>query len=175
MWLIDFLFGKKQHSGETQASQDSDANAVQAPGTRIAYSSDLVPQLKEDHRRLLETFGLINTAFSRNDLVSTAKYLEDFRGGVLAHLLTENIRFYIYLEHAFAQDLESFNLMHGFRQEMDTIGKAVLAFLTKYKDIDTQPNLAVSFGKDLENVGGILSERIKREEETLYPLYLPSY
>jgi hypothetical protein len=58
---------------------------------------------------------------------------------------------------------------------MDGIGKAVLAFLSKYRDLDTQPNLAVSFRSDLDAVGKVLVERIEREESTLYPLYLPAY
>ncbi|HET7775092.1 MAG TPA: hemerythrin domain-containing protein, partial [Azospira sp.] len=73
------------------------------------------------------------------------------------------------------QDVESFELMRGFRHEMDAIGKAVLAFLSKYKDIGTQANLAASFGGDLQQVGDVLVNRIRREEETLYPLYLPAY
>jgi regulator of sigma D len=105
----------------------------------------------------------------------TAKHLKDFRHGIQSHLLVENVRFYIYLEHSLQQDPESLSMVHGFRQEMDSIGKAVLAFLNKYKDIDTHSDFAVPFGKDLEEVGAILIARIKREEETLYPLYLQTY
>jgi len=177
MWLIDFLFGKKEKQAAPQKRVEKPSeDPGQAPGTRISYSPDLIPQLKDDHRRLLELFGTISEAFSRNDLPATSRLLEEFRGGILSHLLTENVRFYIYLEHALRhEDQESFNLMHHFRHEMDTIGKSVLAFFAKYQNIDKQPGLALSFGKDLENVGAILVERIKREEETLYPLYLPVY
>ncbi|MCL2830232.1 MAG: hemerythrin domain-containing protein [Betaproteobacteria bacterium] len=176
MWLIDFLFGRKRKQAESQESQESGTDSGQAPGTRIAYSPDLIPQLKGDHQRLLEIFAMISEAFTNNDLAATSRLLEEFRGGILGHLLTENVRFYIYLEHALRQeDQESFNLIHHFRHEMDTIGKSVLAFFSKYQNIDKQPGLALSFGKDLENVGAILVERIRREEETLYPLYMPVY
>ena len=175
MWLFDFLFGKKRRDTQQQSFQTSNGVPIHAPGTQISYNADLIPQLKAEHQQLLELFGMINMAFSRDDLQLTAKLLEDFRRGIQSHLLTENIRFYIYLEHSLTQDLESMSLMHGFRQEMDTIGKAVLSFLSKYKDIGTRPDFAIPFRKDLEDVGKILVDRITREEETLYPLYFPTY
>lgn len=174
MGFWNFLFdGRKAAADTTEAT----AAPVTAPaqGTQIAFNSQLVPKLQQDHQRLLALFGEIGRVFQANDLSATAARLEDFRGAVLDHLMTENIRFYIYLEHSLRQDVESFELMRGFRHEMDAIGKAVLAFLSKYKDIGTQANLAASFGGDLQQVGDVLVNRIRREEETLYPLYLPAY
>jgi len=175
MWLIDFLFGKKRKDSQQQAPQERAPAPRHAPGTQISYSPDLIPQLKGEHQQLLELFGMVNNAFAKNDLALTAKFLENFRRGIQSHLLTENIRFYIYLEHSLGQDLESLSLMHDFRQEMDTIGKNVLSFLSKYKEIGSRPDFAIPFATDLETVGKILVDRIKREEETLYPLYFPIY
>jgi regulator of sigma D len=124
---------------------------------------------------LLEVFGMISTAFSKNDLPLTAKFLDDFRGKIQAHLLTENIRFYIYLEHSLTNDTASSAMVHDFRQEMDEIGKAVLAFLMKYREIATRPDYAIPFSKDLEQIGKVLVDRIRREEDTLYPLYFRVY
>lgn len=176
--LFDFLFGKKRPP-ETEAGRVSPqpmaAAGGQAPGTHIAYHPNLIDQLKADHQKLLGIFGNILTAFKAGDLAGTANLLEEFRGDIQGHLLTENVKLYIYLEHALRQDEESHSLVHGFRHEMDGIGKAVLAFLGKYKNIASQPDLAASFGPELEQIGEALVARIKREEETLYPLYLPAY
>ena len=146
-----------------------------APGTNIRFSPDLVAHLEADHQKLLQIFTDIGNSFTATDLPATVHHLEDFRGAIQAHLLTENVRLYIYLEHALAQDAESHALIHEFRLEMAGIGKAVLAFLGKYKELAAQPNLATSFGADLSAVGKVLMERIQREESTLYPLYLPAY
>jgi len=66
-------------------------------------------------------------------------------------------------------------MVHNFRQKMDVIGKAALAFLDKYQEIGTRPDFFIPFKKDLENIGKVLVDRIRREEETLYPLYFRVY
>lgn len=178
--ILDFLFGKKKAQKELPSATQPVAAPIQptqvtAPGTNIRYSPELVSHLEADHRHLLQIFTAIGTAFSASDLPATVKHLEEFRGAIQAHLLTENVRLYIYLEHALAQDAESHALIHEFRLEMADIGKAVLGFLGKYRELAAQPNLAQSFGNDLSAVGKVLVERIHREESTLYPLYLPAY
>jgi len=178
--FLDFLFGKKKQqdpapSAPQPAPVQSKPATATAPGTNIAYSADLVSHLEADHQKLLQIFTAIGSAFNAGDLATTVQYLDDFRGAIQSHLLTENVRLYIYLEHALAQDADSHALIHEFRLEMDGIGKAVLAFLGKYRQMETQANLAESFGSDLNAVGKVLAERIRREESTLYPLYLPAY
>jgi len=175
MWFFDFLFGKKKERRKTQTHAESDSGQDQAPGTMLAYRPDLIPQLTADHQRLLTIFGWISAALTSNDLASVGKHLDTFRKEILAHLMSENLYLYVYLEHVSRhKSHERFKLVHRFRREMDTIGKVVLAFLAKYQDIGTQPHLASSLGKDLEAIGPTLVERIKLEEEALYPLYLPT-
>ena len=175
--FLDFLFGKKELKPQAAPAPlpPIEAYRAPAPGTSIGYSPDLVPHLEADHVKLAEIFTAIGRAFNAGDLALTVRHMTHFRTVIQAHLLTENVRLYIYLEHALAQDAASHALIHEFRHEMDGIGKAVLAFLGKYRDLDTQPNLAVSFNSDLNAVGKVLVERIQREESTLYPLYLPAY
>lgn len=174
--FLDFLFGKKRQQSATPPDvAPTPPKQAMAPGTSIGYNADLVPHLEADHQKLLQIFTAINTSFNAADLAATVQHLEDFRGAIQAHLLTENVRLYIYLEHALARDAGSHALVHEFRLEMDGIGKAVLAFLAKYRQMEAQPELAATFGSDLEAVGKVLVERIQREESTLYPLYLPAY
>lgn len=175
--FLDFLFGKKELKRQAPSAPLAPIKEhhASAPGTHISYSADLVPHLHADHLMLAEIFTTIDNAFQAGDLAATVRHMNHFRMAVQAHLLSENVRLYIYLEHALAHDAVSHALIHEFRHEMDSIGKAVLTFLGKYRELDTQPNLAVSFGSDLKAVGKVLVERIEREESTLYPLYLPAY
>lgn len=175
MSLFSFLFGKKQEEAVQQQAQANQKDGAVAPGTHIAYHPELVAELKHEHVQLVECFQGIAESFSAGDLAETCRRLETFRGGILAHLLKENVRFYIYLEHALAGDSVSHAMMHQFRHEMDGIGKAVIAFLSKYSEMAQKPELAKTFGADLEAVGGVLVQRIRNEEENLYPLYLPAY
>lgn len=178
--LFDFLFGKKKTPEADPQAADAaplptTAAERAAPGTTINFSADLVPQLKADHQALLATFGQIKQAHEAGKLAEVSAGLEHFRSQMMAHLLKENVRFYIYLEHALAADPASQGLVHEFRQEMNGIGKAVMAFLDKYRQIAIDTSLAGSFGADLSSVGSVLVQRIHNEEEALYPLYLPAY
>lgn len=178
--FLDFLFGKKKNTPSPAVPQAASQarplhDGHEAPGTHIPYHPELVDQLKADHQGLLATFGAIGDAYNTHDLAATSAQLEAFRGQLMAHLLKENVRFYIYLEHALVSDPTSHALVHQFRHEMDGIGKAVMAFLDKYRNLAVDSSLAGSFGADLASVGSVLAQRIKSEEETLYPLYLPAY
>ena len=178
--FLDFLFGKKEplhpaHSAPPAAPAPLAIKRPAASGTHIAYHTELVPNLKADHHKLLQTFGAIHAALQARDLAAVVHRLDDFRTAIQGHLLTENVLLYVYLEHALAQDPVSHTLIHEFRLEMDAIGKAVLAFLSKYRELESQPELVAEFGPDLASVGKVLTERIQREESMLYPLYLPQY
>lgn len=175
MFLFDMLFGKKEPSPRAAAPvQAPVAQASAAPGTRIHYHADLIDKLTGDHRHLLALFGETQAAAGRGDVAAAAARLEAFRSALQGHLLTENVRLYVYLEHLLAGDPASHALIHEFRHEMDGIGKALVAFLGKYRDLATRPDLAAAFAEELAAVGGILVQRIEREEGTLYPLYTPA-
>ncbi len=181
--MFEFLFGKRKDKTSekpafvaTAASTSGSVAAENtAPGTSIRYHPDLVAELKREHQTLLGLFAPIQAAFKAGELQTVVQHLESFRVGIQSHLLKENVRLYIYLEHQLADDATSHELIHGFRHEMDGIGKAVMGFLAKYRDLGVDRNLVDSFGRDLDGVGKVLVDRIQREEATLYPLYLPAY
>lgn len=169
-----FNFFKKNKPSAQPVAQPTPANR-EAPGTAIQYDPGLIERFKHDHRQLLALYNAIKQAFDRRDYAGVGAELDKFRSALNAHLLVENVRLYIYLEHMLAGDETSYQLVHGFRREMDGIGRAVVAFLTKYKTIGVDKDLAATFGRELEAIGKVLVDRITREEETLYALYLPTY
>lgn len=177
--MFDFLFRKKPTDpapaspspAASPAPAGTPAPAAHAPGTSINYDPNLVATLHEDHRMLLEIFKAISEAAARKDLATVQQRLEHFRIGLQDHLLKENVRLYVYLEHMLRGDPPSHELIHEFRREMDGIGRVVVGFLTTYKLIASQPELADSFAKELAQIGKALVARIEREESTLYPLY----
>lgn len=178
--FLDFLFGKKQPPNVVPAAppkrqESASEKPVLAPGTHIGYHAELVSQLEGDHQNLLRIMGMVGEALAAHDLTAVVLRLDEFRSAIQDHLLTENVRLYVYLEHALVQDPVSHALIHEFRREMDGIGKAVLNFLAKYRALETQPDLVHTFGDDLNAVGKVLAERIRREEAMLYPLYMPAY
>ncbi|HFC30113.1 MAG TPA: hemerythrin domain-containing protein [Oceanospirillales bacterium] len=168
---IMFKFFKRQ-SSKTQSRQQS---THMAPGTQICYIPNLVENLRKDHKALLNIFGKIKSSFEAGKFRKVEKNLKTFRRLLTDHLLTENVRLYIYLGHEFAQDEVTSDLVKEFKSEMNQISKVVMAFLTKYETIGVNKGLSESFNKDLNAIGQALTERIQREENTLYPLYMPSY
>ncbi len=176
MFLFDLLFGKKK-SGPSSAAGNvavaQSAPVVSAPGTQIHHDPHLIEALKQDHRLLLEIFAAIDNARQHGDLIAVQTRLNQFRIVIQDHLLKENVRLYVFLEHLLVDDPASHELMHGFRHEMDGIGRAVVGFLTRYKEIGLHPELAAAFATDLAAIGEALAARIHREEQTLYPMYAP--
>jgi len=168
--LFNLLFGQRNEPAAEVPPVAVQEKPV-APGTNIRYHPELIDKLTGDHRMLLGLFGETSDAAARGDVAVAAERLEAFRTALQGHLLTENIRLYVYLEHLFADDPSSFSLIHSFRHEMDGIGKAVIKFLLKYEGLATRPELAEAFSQDLAAVGKVLVNRIEREEGTLYPLY----
>jgi len=178
MFLFDLLFGKKKDAGaqtpapsSPAASATPAAAAASAPGTHIHHDPALIASLKDDHRKLLAAFHAIAAATTLNDFVRVQKLLGEFQTLLTDHLLKENVRLYVYLEHLLQDDPVSHEMMHGFRHEMDGIGRAVVGFLGKYRSIGSQPELAAGFPDDLKGIGEALVARIKREEDILYPMY----
>jgi hypothetical protein len=170
MSLLRKLFG---HSASQPAVAIATAKPAKdtAPGTRIRYHPELVRQLTAEHQALLQTFGSIRAATIQGHLEDATERLEQFRVQLQSHLLTENVRLYIYLEHELAQDPSSYALIHEFRREMDGIGKALASFVRKYQKLAGQPELSAPFLEELIRMGNVLMARIEREESTLYPLY----
>ncbi|NMG53518.1 hemerythrin domain-containing protein [Aromatoleum aromaticum] len=180
MFLFDWLFGAKKEvastariPGGTAPGAAAPRVAATAPGTQIRHDPQLITALEEDHQHLLGIFTAIVAARNAGNLSLAQTQLDRLRIGLMDHLLKENVRLYVYLEHFLKTDAVSHELMHGFRHEMDDIGRAVVDFLDRYRQIGTHPELAAQFGSDLDAIGEALAGRIRREEEILYPMYLP--
>lgn len=178
MFLFDILFGKKNAAPAVSSPPPAaPVTPVQrqagAPGTSIYFDPQLIDALQADHRMLLDIYKSIDAAKSAGDLSAIQTRLDQFRMLIQDHLLKENVRLYVYLERVLKDDPTSHQLMHEFRHEMDGIGRVVVGFLTKYRDIASHPELVDDFTRDFAAIGQALVARIRREESTLYPMYAP--
>ena len=179
MFLFDLLFGNRKNAPAPAvmpartAVAATPASPASAPGTTIHHDSRLVEAFKEDHRLLIDIYNAIDADRRSGRLHTVQTRLEQFRMVLQDHLLKENVRLYVYLEHVLKNDPVSHQLMHDFRHEMDGIGRAVVGFLGKYRQIGIHPELAAEFATDFAAIGEALVGRIHREEDTLYPMYAP--
>lgn len=154
------------------ASVAESSNISPQQTTGVSYKPDLVPQLKQDHQKLLVLFGEIQKAAGRAEFNTLQARLSDFKNALNGHLLVENMHFYAYVSALYAMDEDNAATIHEFRREMGGISRVVKDFLKKYESINSLPELA-TFQTDLSGIGEALVKRIEREEGQLYSLYLP--
>lgn len=165
--MIDLF--KRNKDGSSKQDDDS----TTAPGTQIYYHPGLIDELVADHHALITLAGKIKQLYTDGSFDSIPDRLNEFGTLLRSHLLKENIKLYVYLQHVLAVDEENISLMQGFRSEMKGIGRAVTGFLHKYNDPDWNIELRTSFGDEFNRILEILGKRIKMEETVLYTLYLP--
>lgn len=159
-------FGKKKAQAKT---------GQPAPGTSIYYDPGLIARYRNDHRGLLEMYDRVHADLAAGNFASVKRGLADFRSKLQEHLLSENVKLYVYLSRQLAANEESSRLINDFRMEMNGIGRAVMDFVRKYTEGDLGPSQVTAFKKELDEIGAILKQRIGREETALYPLYMESY
>lgn len=152
------------------ASTPTGSLASRAP----AYDSRLIESLKHDHHGLVELFQQIGQVAERGRFHELPALLVAFKTGLESHVIAENVRFYNYVENSLAGDEENLALIRSFRREMNAIARGVVDFVKKYQRAAFNEATRDAFLRDYAVVGGLLSQRIQREETSLYPLYQPA-
>lgn len=140
----------------------------------ISYNPDLIRQYHEDHRQLLDLYAQATSAAEAGQWAGVDAALNRFRSALTDHLLSESIRLYTYLKQQVAGDADSMALMKGFASEMSAIGRVVTGFLDEQMDLVASPARQSAFLPAWADIGRTLSDRITREEKTLYPMYRDS-
>lgn len=162
--------------GKQDAPPVVPANAAPIPAAvprQIGYDPKLVDSLLRDHAELGRIFGNIGDAQKSGNFNDIRTLLIQFKTRLEAHVLTENVRFYNYLEQTLAGDANNTGVMHDFRREMNTIARSVIDFVKKYQSSTFTPEDHRQFATDYDTVGKILEHRLDSEENNLYPLYQP--
>lgn len=176
--MFEFLWKRKKPATQEETRQPAPASTADtqgvASGTQVHYDPALVSSLVSDHQVLLGIFGEIVAAMEQKNVSRTKEKLGEFGDALRGHLLKENVRFYVYLQHSLEGDTENAAIMHEFRREMQHIGKAVADFLHKYTaEGEWDEKMWQSFQQEVGGIGKVLTKRIQTEENILYPLYLP--
>lgn len=178
--MFEFLWKSKAQPAPSEAPKQAEpprqpqAQQGTAPDTHLHYDPNLVPSLVVDHKTLLWIFGEIGAAIDQKNRALVQERLGNFGDALRGHLLKENVRFYVYLQHSLKADPDNAAIMHDFRKEMQQIGKAVADFLHKYTaEGEWDEAMWKSFQEQIDGIGKVLVKRIKTEEDVLYPLYFP--
>lgn len=168
------FFGRKnktQDVGSTSAEQLAKRSV--APGTQIHYDAELIDRFKRHHGALVELITKVTTQVQTSRFDEAEKNFNKFRTLLNEHLLEENLRLYTYLSYCLKGDPEGSELMHDMRQEMAGLGRKVTHFIKHYQEFGINADNATVFLRDLAHVTEVLSDRIDREERSLYTMYMP--
>lgn len=141
----------------------------------IAYYSELVDEMKEDHRALLTTYGDLVQAAQAYDDLRFISLLQQFKSLLIAHLLKEAVKLYIYLRQRLRHDESTYRLVTGYKSEMDGISRVAMEFVDEYSAKKSGQIDFVLLITRLRDIGMVLGDRIRREEAELYPLYHDHY
>ena len=164
--FIDRLFGANKVEPVQEIARSGFDN------NQIKYDPNLITELESDHQNLATKFSEIYDAFDKKDYVKTNRLIGSFKGAFQAHLLAENIKFYVYLEQSLHDDEENLRIVKEFRLDMNKIARAATNFCKKYQGQFTARH-AEQFEEDYNAVGKVLTQRITLEENSLYVLYKP--
>ncbi len=139
----------------------------------INYDPNLIDDLEADHVKLVELYGKIwSEGFGKANYPKTSALIAQFKADFQAHLLTENVKFYVYLEQTLANDKHNLALVKEFRTDMNDIANAAVKFCKTYQASFTTDMLK-TFKDDYAAVGEVLTRRVSLEEKSLYVLYQP--
>lgn len=173
MDVIRNLFRKEDRSQAPASAHDLEFITYSREPSPIEYDVELLPELREDHEELLETYGQVSGLLGKGRFDEIPKALDDFKRRLEGHLLTENVRFYNYVEQQLADDPVNIDIIRDFRQEMNSIARTVSTFLKKYMASGVGTWNFNAFRKEYWAIGEALRDRIQREENDLYALYTP--
>lgn len=177
--MFDFVKRWMGHDTATAApptgsGRSAPATAASAIGRAPSYDSRLIESLKHDHHSLVELFQQIGQTAERGRFHELPALLVAFKTGLESHVIAENVRFYNYVENSLSGDEENLLLIRSFRREMNAIARGVVDFVKKYQRAAFNEATRDAFLRDYAVVGGLLTQRIQREEANLYPLYQPA-
>ncbi|AIY43350.1 hypothetical protein LT85_4192 [Collimonas arenae] len=195
MWLKT-IFNKPETSKRDQEKHDAAKKTVSQPvslartvaplaeraalqpskGNQIEYDEKLIPQLKGDHAALLLMYSTVANKMSADKWDTVPGSLREMRMAMYGHLLTEGVKLYSYMRRSLAEDPALHDVYRSYKREMDGIGRVAFDFFDKYqgKEWVVSRDARAAFKEEFENLGKVLVDRITREENILYPLYIPS-
>jgi len=161
----------KRKPVDTRRPENRLLHSIPPPARSIQFDPNLVDSLKDDHIELVQAYGRLGEEAEAGRFGGISEGLIAFKTRLEAHLLTENVRFYVYLEQSMGGDPENMAIIRSFRQEMNGIARGVVDFVRRYQQQPLHAGNRDAFMQEYEAVGKLLVMRVEREENNLYPLY----
>lgn len=166
-WMSRKLGKDKQQQQMVEESRN------RAPGKGVQYHPGLIDTYITEHRKLETLFTDVGKSAKSGDYAGALKALTEFKTTLESHLLSENVRFYAYVEQQMKGDRENAMLIKSFRTEMNDIARQVVRFVRKWRESGVDQATVTDFLNEYRSVGQVLQRRMEAEERDLYTLYMP--
>ncbi len=162
-----------QHAATARGPATPTVAPTGGPKFQVQFDPMLIDSLTDDHHGLLDLYGQIDAASREGRWSDVSVLLPQLRSRLTDHLLVEGVKLYCYLQHAVPEDDETHDTFRAFKTEMAQIGRTAFNFVDRYSNATAfvSPASRTSFLNELKVIGEVLSDRIRREEAMLYPLY----
>ncbi|MFV8783223.1 hemerythrin domain-containing protein [Microbulbifer sp. SA54] len=171
--MFRIFSGKSRDKALREDQTNRAANGGQ-PGRTINYDPSLIMTLKGDHHELVQIYRRVwSEGYEKQDFRKVAALLKTFKSTFQAHLIKENVSFYVYLEQSMAGDSHTLQIVKDFRTDMNDIANAVVQFCKRYSREVFTGEMLMDFKQDYEKIGEALTRRVSLEERELYTLYHP--
>lgn len=168
MSLVKRLFGGSKNT--TQAAANESASTL--PST-VSYHPTLIDEYTHTHEELDMQFKAIKHAVEQGRFEHVGEALTTFQISFDGHILSENVRFYAYMEQQMRTDNENLKLIREFRTEMHSIARQTTQFVREWNRKGVDAANKEAFLKEYDAVNHVLQLRLQSEEKNLYPLYGP--
>lgn len=162
MGILSWLFG-----GKRKASGDTGHGNLLSP----SYDKHLVDKLKADHEELVAIFTQIKEAATSRQYHKIGGLLTNFKMALQAHVMTENVKFYVYVQEQAKNNPEKTEFISNVRKDMNGIANAVVKFTQKHTSNTPTSHSIDNFLFELDGIGNALLKRVELEETELYSLY----
>ena len=140
---------------------------------KIPYKQGLILELRHENRLILAAIGLLVARIRENDIQTVRRLLVDLKRVLTDHFIKENVFLYVYIKALYREDEEKQGQLKELRREMSGVQALLLRFLNSYLNKNLIAVDLIPLGKELSVIGEVLVNRIRHEEQQLYPLYLP--
>lgn len=163
------IFSGKSRGDTSSGNRDSQSSG---PSRSISFDPNLINDLKGDHKDLIRIYQRIwSEGYEKQDFRKVAELLKAFKSTFQAHLIKENVSFYVYLEQSLYEDAHTLQIVKDFRSDMNDIANAVVQFCKRYSREVFTGEMLMDFKQDYEKIGEALTRRVSLEERELYTLY----
>jgi regulator of sigma D len=136
----------------------------------MTETKNIVSIMIEQHRGLQKELGSVADLLEseKPDSVEIDKSLKQFAKDLAVHLELENNVFYVRLLEKMKAKNQDTAKTEQFIVEMKDIGKAVMAFLEKYKDAESIAEKMEELKPEVRGIVAALNLRVESEESGVY-------